>query len=79
MSQDTSVPRTSDVSVRGDLLATARSLDVDATAAAEAGIERAIAEARAARWQRENAEAIDSANRHVEQHGLPLGKFSLKL
>jgi antitoxin CcdA len=74
MSQDTRGRRAGDVSVRGDLLAAAGSLDVDVAAAAEAGIERAIAEARAARWQRDNAEAIDSANRHVEQHGLPLAK-----
>lgn len=77
MSHDTRGHRAGDVSVRGDLLATARSLDIDVAAAAEAGIERAIAEARAARWQRDNAEAIDSANRHVEQHGLPLAKHRL--
>ena len=74
MSQDTGAKRVCDVSVHGDLLDTARSLEIDATAAAEAGIERAIADARAIRWQRDNREAIDSANRHVEKHGLPLAK-----
>jgi hypothetical protein len=44
-------------------MATADDTD-DAHAAAE----------RSARWLTENAAALDSSNRYVEQHGLPLGQ-----
>ena len=74
MSQGKGANRASDVPVRGDLLAAAQSLDIDVSAAAEAGLERAIAAERTARWQRDNRKAIESANRYVEQHGLPLAK-----
>lgn len=33
------------------------------------------AQARAERWQAENREAFDSANRYVEEYGLPLAKY----
>jgi antitoxin CcdA len=33
--------------------------------------------AREARWLEENFEALESFNRYVEEHGLPLAKYRL--
>ncbi len=63
------------VAIRTDLLTTARELGLSISSAAEGGLERAIAEAREARWREENREAIDSANAYVERHGLPLERY----
>ena len=54
------------------LLAEARSLGVNLSQAAEAGVRRAVAEAKAIAWQREHAEALASSNAWVDAQGLPL-------
>ena len=38
---------------------------------------KAIAEKRAAIWQKENEKAIESSNTYVEKHGLPLEKYRM--
>jgi antitoxin CcdA len=43
--------------------------------AAEVGIAAAVARRRQERWLVENAEALQSSNEFVEQHGLPLAKY----
>lgn len=58
-----------------DLLAEARALGVNVSRAAEAGIAEEVRQARWAKWRAENAEAIESWNRYVEEHGLPLAKY----
>lgn len=58
-----------------ELLAEARALGVNVSRAAEAGIEAEVKKARWAQWRAENAEAIQSWNRYVEEHGLPLAKY----
>ena len=50
-------------------------LGINVSRAAEAGLREAVREARAAEWQRENAEAIDSSNAWVEANGLPLARY----
>jgi len=57
------------------LLTEARSFGVNLSQAAEAGLRRAVAEAKAQAWQRENAAALASSNAWVETHGLPLEKY----
>jgi antitoxin CcdA len=59
------------------LLSEAKSLSIDVSQVAEAGLARAVADARAERWLKENVEAIESYNAYVEQHGLPLEKYRM--
>lgn len=67
--------RPTNLSLDQALLNEARSLDVNLSQAAEAGVRRAVAEAKADRWRRENAEALASSNAWVEQNGLPLERY----
>ncbi|WP_298948562.1 type II toxin-antitoxin system CcdA family antitoxin [uncultured Paracoccus sp.] len=57
------------------LLAEARFFGVNLSQAAEAGLRRAVAEAKAAAWQREHAAALESSNAWVDAHGLPLDQY----
>lgn len=59
------------------LLSEAKSLGIDVSQVAEAGLARAVADARAGRWLKENAEAIESSNAYVEQYGLPFEKYRM--
>lgn len=56
------------------LLEEARGLGLNLSAAAEQGVRAAVAEAKAARWQAENAAALASSNAWVEANGLPLSR-----
>lgn len=60
------------LSLDQDLLREAKALGINLSQAAETGLRRAVAEARAAEWKRENAAALQSSNEWVERHGLPL-------
>lgn len=57
------------------LLTEARSFGINLSEAAEAGLRRAVAEAKAEAWRRENAEALASSNAWTEAHGLPLDQY----
>ena len=57
------------------LLDEARALKVNLSKAAEVGLRQAVGEAKAAAWKRENARAIESSNRWVDAHGLPLNPY----
>ena len=57
------------------LLTEARSFGVNLSQAAEAGLRRAVAEAKAEAWQRENAKALASSNAWTDAHGLPLDRY----
>lgn len=63
------------ISLDATLLETAKELGVNISRACERGLAEQIAETRAERWRAENAEAIESSNRYVERHGLPLAGF----
>ena len=54
------------------LLADAKSLKINLSRAAEAGIRNAVAESKAKIWKRENRKALDSSNAFVKENGLPL-------
>lgn len=63
------------LSIDNDLLREAKALDINLSRAAEEGVKIAVQEAKAKQWRLENADAIESSNRHVEENGLPLTKF----
>lgn len=63
------------LSIDAELLAEARGLKINLSAAAEEGLQRAVSSAKAEAWKRENAAALESSNRWVEENGLPLEKY----
>jgi antitoxin CcdA len=63
------------VSLDPDLLASARELGVNVSRACEAGLAAELKAAREARWIEENREAIESSNRWVAEHGMPLAEY----
>lgn len=65
------------LSVDINLIAEAKELEVNISRAAEEGIAKAVADEKAKRWLEENKEALESSNRYVEKHGLPLAKYRL--
>ena len=66
--------KATNLSLDSALLAEARSLNVNLSRAAEEGVARAVADARAAVWRQENATAVASSNDWVERNELPLSK-----
>ena len=54
------------------LLSEARRLEINLSRAAEAGIRAAISDVLSERWRSEEGSALESSNRYVEKHGLPL-------
>lgn len=64
--------KATNVSLRADLLAEARELGIGVSEAAEQGLRQAIARVREQRWLEENRAAMDSANKYIEEKGLPL-------
>ncbi|WP_233873661.1 type II toxin-antitoxin system CcdA family antitoxin [Paraburkholderia adhaesiva] len=69
--------KAANVSLAESLLAEAKELGLNVSQAAEAGLAKAVSDERAARWLRENAEAIASSNAYVEKHGLPLARYRM--
>lgn len=67
--------KATNVSISEALLADAKELQINVSRAAEAGLDRAIAERRAEIWLQENREALQSSNDYVERNGLPLAKY----
>ena len=69
--------KAANLSLDAELLAEARSLEINLSVAAEDGLKRAVSSAKADAWKRENAEAIRSSNEWVEKNGLPLEKYRM--
>jgi antitoxin CcdA len=67
--------RPTNVSVPARLVEEAKSLGINLSRACETGLEAALKAERERRWKAENADAITSYNRWVEEHGLPLQEF----
>lgn len=57
------------MTVREDVLAEAKTLGLNTSRAAEAGIEAAIREERSRRWLVENQAAIEAHNERIEHEG----------
>lgn len=64
-----SVKRAANVSVRSDLLDSAREAGLNLSATLESALERALAEEKRERWRQDNREAIAAYNDYVEQNG----------
>ena len=69
------VRRATKVTIDQALLDEAKSLGLNISRAAEAGITSAVRAEKERLWQVENAEAIASSNRYIEEIGLPLAKY----
>jgi len=68
------VRKPANLTLDAGLLEEARGLGLNLSAAAEQGLRTAVAEAKAARWQVENAAALASSNDWVATNGLPLAR-----
>lgn len=69
-----------EIHIDADLAAKATEAGVDMTVVAEVAISRAIERALVTDedrhlWKDENEAAIESSNRYVEEHGLPLSRY----
>jgi antitoxin CcdA len=64
--------RAVNLSLPSDLVAAARSLGVNASQAAEAGIAAAVRRAREDAWLQANQAAIDQHATWLDRHGMPL-------
>lgn len=63
------------LSLDPELLQEARGFGINLSMAAELGLRQAVATAKAAKWQAENAQALASSNDWIETNGLPLENF----
>lgn len=64
--------RPTNLSLREDLVARAKELDLNVSRIAESALAEAVRRAEAERWLVENAPSIDAHNAWIERHGLPL-------
>jgi antitoxin CcdA len=69
--------RATNVTLSIELVEQARELGISVSRACEAGLAAEVKKAREAKWIEENWEAIQSSNRWVEEHGLPLAKYRM--
>lgn len=67
--------RPTNLSLDEALVRQARQLGVNVSRAAETGLREAVTVEAAARWQRENAEALRQSDAYAEAHGLPLATY----
>ena len=70
-----SIRRAANLSIDAGLLAEAKSLSVNVSRAAEAGIAEAVRKEKERVWKEENREAIAQWSQWVEENGLPLAKY----
>ena len=64
------VKKATNLSIRSDLLEDARALDINLSRELETHLESVIRQRRAEQWKRDNREAIEAYNRHIERDGL---------
>ena len=61
--------RSVNLTIREDIMATAKSLGINASQAAETGLRLEIEKRLAERWLKENAGALNAHNSRIEKHG----------
>lgn len=61
--------RSVNLTIREDIMATAKSLGINASQAAEAGLRLEVEKQLAERWLKENSKALDAHNARVEKQG----------
>lgn len=69
-----SVRKPTNLSLDSALLKEAKSLGINVSRSAEAGIAEAVKLHKQQKWLRENAGALASSNAYVETNGLPLAR-----
>ncbi|NCT68872.1 MAG: type II toxin-antitoxin system CcdA family antitoxin [Rhodanobacteraceae bacterium] len=69
------VKKATNLSIRTDLLEDARALDINLSRELETHLENVIRQRRAEQWKRDNREAIEAYNRHIERDGLWSDEF----
>ncbi len=62
------------LSLDSELLKEAKSLGINVSRSAEAGIAAAVKRHKQEQWLKENADALASSNAYVEANGLPLAR-----
>jgi antitoxin CcdA len=67
--------RATNVTLPETLVAQAKELKINISAACEAGLAAQVKAARAKQWLEDNREAIEEYNRYVETHGLTLEEY----
>ncbi len=71
----TAARKPTNLSLDPALLSEAKALKINLSRAAEDGVRQAVAQARAAEWKAQNAQALESSNAYVTAQGLPLDRF----
>lgn len=66
------------LTLRDDLMREAKTLKLNASRAAEEGIEQAVKKAKEAAWLKENRDAIAAHNERVAKHGTLLKPIWLR-
>lgn len=64
--------RSINLTIREDVIAAVKSLSLNASQAAEAGLIEAIRQARAQAWRQENRAGVDAHNARIETDGVLL-------
>ena len=67
--------RSTNVSLSEDLVRDAKQLGISISGACEQGLASEVKAARERRWIEENRGGIESWNRYVAEHGLPLARY----
>jgi antitoxin CcdA len=62
--------KATNLSIRTDLLQAARALDINLSSELEKHLVEVIRQRRAEQWLKDNREAIEAYNRHIERDGL---------
>jgi antitoxin CcdA len=65
-----SLKKATNVTIRGDLLEAARKLKINLSQEFEQHLTEVVRKHRAEQWLKDNREAIEAYNRHVERDGL---------
>lgn len=65
------------VTLTADTLARARHYGLNVSAISDAALSRAVAQAEAEAWSRDNAEALAERRRWIAEHGTPLADLQL--
>jgi antitoxin CcdA len=71
----TAFRRPTNVTLDGQLVASAKELGINVSRACEQGLSDAVSAERIRRWQEENREATEAYNEYITTYGLPLERY----
>jgi antitoxin CcdA len=70
MARASHLKKATNVSIRGDLLEAAKEMKINLSQEFERHLEEVVRKNRAEQWLKDNREAIEAYNRHIERDGL---------